>query len=86
MSQLYPFTDPAVALENPPKTIVAGRGCFVTDSSGKTYFSHKLEQKWIENTEKQFKDRPVPGFQALVEGPVGVDHLKRNVYDTIHGN
>jgi adenosylmethionine-8-amino-7-oxononanoate aminotransferase len=37
MSQLYPFTDPVVALENPPKTIVAGRGCFVTDSNGKTY-------------------------------------------------
>jgi 4-aminobutyrate--pyruvate transaminase len=37
MSQLYPFTDPVVALENPPKTIVAGHGCFITDSKGKTY-------------------------------------------------
>jgi adenosylmethionine-8-amino-7-oxononanoate aminotransferase len=37
MSQLYPFTDPVVALETPPKTIVAGHGCFVTDSKGKTY-------------------------------------------------
>ena len=28
-----------------------------------------------EDTEKQFNDRPVPGFQTLVEGPVGVDNL-----------
>lgn len=40
-----------------------------------TVFAHKLEQEWIENTEQQFKDRPVPGFQTLVEGPVVVDHF-----------
>lgn len=38
-----------------------------------TIFAHKLEQEWIEDTEQQFKDRPVPGFQTLVEGPVGID-------------
>lgn len=47
----------------------------IKNQTGCTVFSHKLEQEWIENTNKQFKDRPVPGFQALVEGPVGVDHL-----------
>ncbi|MBA3007761.1 MAG: MBL fold metallo-hydrolase [Proteobacteria bacterium] len=40
-----------------------------------TVFAHKLEQEWIENTEQQFKDRPVPGFQTLVEGPVVVDRF-----------
>ncbi len=41
--------------------------------TGCTVLSHKLEQHWIEDTEQQFKDRPVPGFQTLVEGPVKVD-------------
>ncbi|MCW8859466.1 MAG: MBL fold metallo-hydrolase [Deltaproteobacteria bacterium] len=41
--------------------------------TGCTIFSHKLEQDWIEDTEQQFKDRPVPGFPALVEGPVRID-------------
>jgi len=40
-----------------------------------TVFAHKLEQEWIEDTEQQFKDRPVPGFQTLVEGPVGIDNI-----------
>lgn len=38
-----------------------------------TVFAHKLEQDWIEDTEQQFKDRPVPGFHTLVEGPVEID-------------
>lgn len=43
--------------------------------TGCTVFSHKLEQGWIEDTEQQFKERPVPGFQTLVEGPVKIDTL-----------
>jgi glyoxylase-like metal-dependent hydrolase (beta-lactamase superfamily II) len=38
-------------------------------------FAHKLEKEWIEDTEQQFKDRPVPGFKTLVEGPVAVDRF-----------
>jgi glyoxylase-like metal-dependent hydrolase (beta-lactamase superfamily II) len=38
-------------------------------------FAHKLEKEWIEDTEQQFKDRPVPGFETLVEGPVAVDRF-----------
>ncbi len=38
-------------------------------------FAHKLERDWIEDTEQQFKDRPVPGFHTLVEGSVRVDNL-----------
>ncbi|MDO8945761.1 MAG: MBL fold metallo-hydrolase [Desulfocapsaceae bacterium] len=49
------------------KSVKSQTGCIV--------FAHKLEQEWIENTEQQFKDRPVPGFQTLVEGPVVVDRF-----------
>jgi hydroxyacylglutathione hydrolase len=43
--------------------------------TGCTVFAHKLEQNWIEDTELQFVNRPVPGFHTLVAGPVGVDKL-----------
>ncbi len=29
--------------------------------------------QWIEDTERQFRERPVPGFPILVEGPVKID-------------
>ncbi len=47
----------------------------IKNQTGCTIFAHKLEQDWIEDTEKQFKARPVPGFQTLVEGSVKVDNL-----------
>ncbi len=47
----------------------------IKDQTGCTIFAHKNEQNWIEDTEQQFRERPVPGFQALVEGSVKVDHL-----------
>ncbi len=43
--------------------------------TGCTIYAHKSERYWIEDTEKQFKERPVPGFHDLVEGPVKVDRL-----------
>jgi glyoxylase-like metal-dependent hydrolase (beta-lactamase superfamily II) len=43
--------------------------------TGCTVFAHKAEQTWIEDTEQQLKDRPVPGFRTLVEGPVSVDRF-----------
>ena len=46
-SQLYPSTDPVVAMENPPKTMVAGHGCFVTDSQGKTYLDAVAGLWWV---------------------------------------
>ncbi len=33
------------------------------------------EKDWIEDTELQFAERPVPGFRTLVGGPVTVDRL-----------
>jgi len=47
------------------KTIQEKTGCIVS--------AHANAKHWIENTEKQFKDRPVPGFHTLVGGSVGVD-------------
>lgn len=38
MAQLFPFTDPKTAEKTPPKTMVSGRGCYVTDSEGTEYF------------------------------------------------
>lgn len=43
--------------------------------TGCTVYAHKSEQNWVEDTEKQFKERPVPGFHNLVGGPVKVDSL-----------
>lgn len=36
---------------------------------------HAAEVGWIENTEQQFKERPVPGFHSLVEGSVSIDKI-----------
>jgi len=47
----------------------------ITARTGCTVFAHRLARDWIENTEQQFKERPVPGFPSLVEGPVPVDNL-----------
>lgn len=37
--------------------------------------AHSGEKDWIEDTEKQYKERPVPGFHTLVGGSVKVDTL-----------
>jgi glyoxylase-like metal-dependent hydrolase (beta-lactamase superfamily II) len=38
-------------------------------------YAHKLERNWIEDTEQQFRDRPVPGFHNLVDGSIEIDIL-----------
>jgi hydroxyacylglutathione hydrolase len=38
-------------------------------------YANPIEIDWIEDTNKQFRERPVPGFNDLVEGPVKVDEL-----------
>ncbi len=35
--------------------------------------AHPAEKEWIEDTRLQSRERPVPGFAALVGGPVPVD-------------
>jgi glyoxylase-like metal-dependent hydrolase (beta-lactamase superfamily II) len=48
------------------RSIVIGTGAAV--------FAHATERAWIENVELQARERPVPGFGALVEGSVRIDH------------
>ncbi|MFO7606687.1 MAG: MBL fold metallo-hydrolase [Desulfurivibrionaceae bacterium] len=37
--------------------------------------AHPAEREWIEDTARQGRERPVPGFNELVGGPVPVDTL-----------
>jgi len=37
--------------------------------------AHAAEKAWIEDVEKQEKERPVPGFKSLVAGSVNVDRI-----------
>lgn len=37
--------------------------------------AHPAERTWIEDPGLQARERPVPGFSALVEGPVQIDRL-----------
>jgi glyoxylase-like metal-dependent hydrolase (beta-lactamase superfamily II) len=43
--------------------------------TGCRVLAHALEKDWIEDTDRQKKERPVPGFDVLVEGSVQVDGL-----------
>lgn len=49
------------------KAIRAATDCIVA--------AHAKERIWIEDTRRQYDERPVPGFDALVDGPVAVDRL-----------
>jgi glyoxylase-like metal-dependent hydrolase (beta-lactamase superfamily II) len=39
---------------------------------------HEAERRWVEDTEAQARERPVPGFDRLVAGPVPVDRGLRD--------
>lgn len=39
---------------------------------------HADEKAWVEDTELQFRERPVPGFHNLVAGSCKVDYLLRD--------
>ena len=47
----------------------------IKEVTGCSVLAHSAEKEWIEDTEKQGMERPVPGFDILVEGPVPVDGL-----------
>lgn len=49
------------------KIIREQSGCFVA--------AHAAERNWIEDVERQGRERPVPGFASLVSGSVRVDRL-----------
>lgn len=55
-----------------PDHIGAARA--IRDACGCGIAAHPAERGWIEDAEIQNRERPVPGFQALVGGSVQLDH------------
>ncbi len=47
----------------------------VKEMSGCSVAAHYADRGWIENPDRQFIDRPVPGFRSLVRGSVGIDRI-----------
>ncbi len=52
-----------------------GSAARIKEKTNCTVVSHQGDQEWIENLDKQYADRPVPGFFTLVADPVEVDRL-----------
>lgn len=52
-----------------------GAALAIVEATGCRVLAHPGEKDWIEDTEKQFRERPVPGFRALVGGSVKIDQL-----------
>jgi hydroxyacylglutathione hydrolase len=55
-----------------------GGAAGVKKATGCTVVAHQADRSWIEDTELQFRQRPVPGFHSIVEGSVKVDRLLRD--------
>jgi len=51
-----------------------GSAAAIKEATGCTVLAHKAEAGWIEDISLQERERPVPGFSALVWEPVSVDH------------
>ena len=47
----------------------------IKDNSNCKVLAHESEKEWIENINKQFADRPVPGFNNLVDNSVKIDEF-----------
>ena len=47
----------------------------IKEISGCSVAAHGADRVWIENSDQQLKDRPVPGFYSLVKGSVRVDRI-----------
>ena len=56
-----------------PDHIGAARAIHAT--TGCIVLAGEAERNWIEDTERQLVERPVPGFNTLVDGPVSVDRV-----------
>ncbi len=59
-----------------PDHIGAGRA--VKRETGCHVAAHIDERSWIEDVERQLRERPVANFHSLVEGPVEVDQILRD--------
>jgi len=47
----------------------------IKEKSGCRLLAHAGEKDWIEDVHKQYSERPVPGFHALVAGSARVDQV-----------
>jgi len=51
-----------------------GSASAIQQKSGCSIAAHPAERAWIEDVDLQNRERPVPGFAALVGGSVNIDH------------
>lgn len=48
-------------------------GCLaIKKTSSASFYAHHADRPWIEDVEKQYRERPILNFFELVEGPVAV--------------
>ena len=47
----------------------------IKEETGCSAESHRNGREWIEDTDTQFRERPVPGFKELVSGSCKIDRL-----------
>lgn len=52
-----------------------GSAKVIREASGCRMVAHDAERQWIEDVAVQVSQRPVPGFENLVAGPVPVDQV-----------
>jgi glyoxylase-like metal-dependent hydrolase (beta-lactamase superfamily II) len=52
-----------------------GSASLIQHKSGARVYAHTNERTWIEDVDRQAKERPVPGFANLVAGSVALDRL-----------
>jgi hydroxyacylglutathione hydrolase len=52
-----------------------GAAKVIQESTGCTIMAHAADRAWIENPDRQARERPVPGFSHLVGGAVTVDQV-----------
>ena len=52
-----------------------GAASLIQHKSGAQVYAHTNERAWIEDVDRQGKERPVPGFAKLVAGSVALDRL-----------
>ena len=55
-----------------------GTVSMIKEISGCSVAVHSAEKEWIEDIDKQFQIRPVPGFYSLVSGSVTVDKILKD--------
>jgi len=46
----------------------------IQETTGCSVMAHSAERAWIEDADRQNRERPVPGFSTLVGGSVQLDH------------